>query len=174
MLTIIFSILISFFTVLFICPGLKRFLERLKITGVDQQKISKPKMATSAGILVLSGVLLGGFFFIGVNTFLTHSPINITYLLAAYCSIFIITFIGFLDDLNITRKPKSNKGMEDFRVGLKQWQKPLLTLPAAIPLMVVLVGTTVMDFPFLGVIDFGILYSLLLIPIGVVVVSNVT
>ena len=131
-------------------------------------------MATSSGILVLSGVLLGGFFFIGINTFLTHSSVNITYLLAAYCSIFIITFIGFLDDLNIARKPKSNKGVEDFRVGLKQWQKPLLTLPAAIPLMVVLVGTTVMDFPLLGVIDFGILYSLLLIPIGVVVVSNVT
>ena len=89
MITIILSVMISFFTVIFIGPGIKRFLERAKLVAVDQQKKTKPKMATSAGILVLAGVLLGGFFFIGINTFLVGSPINLTYLLAAYCSIFI-------------------------------------------------------------------------------------
>lgn len=174
MLTIILAILISFFTVFFLTPNMKKFLERARIVGVDQQKIKKPKLATSAGVLVTAGVLLGGFFFIGVNTFLIHSPINLTYLLAAYCSIIIITFIGFLDDLNISKTPKKDKGIEDFRIGLKQWQKPLLTLPAAIPLMSVMAGASVMDLPFLGAIDFGIIYPLLLIPIAVVVVSNVT
>lgn len=174
MLTIIFAAVISFFTVFFLTPGMKKFLERARIIGVDQQKTERPKIATSAGVLVITGVLLVGFFFIGVNTFLIHSSINLTYLLAAYCSIFIITFIGFLDDLNIAKKPKKDKGIEDFRIGLKQWQKPLLTLPAAIPLMAVMAGTSVMDLPFLGKIEFGIIYPLLLIPIAVVVVSNVT
>lgn len=174
MLTIIFAILISFFTVFSLIPSMKKFLERARIVGVDHQKIERPKLATSAGVLVISGVLLGGFFFIGVNTFLIHSPINLTYMLAAYCSIIIITFIGFLDDLNITKRPKKNKGIEDFRIGLKQWQKPLLTLPAAIPLMAIMAGTSVMNLPLLGAIDFGIIYPLLLIPIAVVVVSNVT
>lgn len=174
MLTTIFAALISFFTVFSLAPGMKKLLERTRITGTDQQKKEKPKMATSAGVLVMGGVLLGGFFFIGINTFLIQTPINLTYLLAAYCSILIITFIGFLDDLNISKIPKKNKGVEDLRIGLKQWQKPLLTLPAAIPLMAVMAGTSRMDFPLLGAIDFGIIYPLLLIPIAVVVVSNVT
>ncbi len=174
MLTIIFAILISFFTVFSLTPSMKKFLERARIVGVDQQKMGKPKLATSAGVLIITGVLLGGFFFIGINTFLIHTHVNLTYLLAAYCSIFIITFIGFLDDLNIARIPKKNKGIEDLRIGLKQWQKPLLTLPAAIPLMAVMAGTSVMDLPFIGIVDLGIIYPLLLIPIAVVVVSNVT
>lgn len=174
MLAIIFAALISFFTVFSLTPSMKKFLERLRIVGTDQQKRERPKLATSAGVLVLAGVLLGGFFFIGVNTFLLHTPMNLTYLLAAYCSIFIITFIGFLDDLNVSKKPRKNKGVEDYRIGLKQWQKPLLTLPAAIPLMVVLAGTSMMDLPLLGTVDFGIIYPLLLIPMAVVVVSNVT
>jgi UDP-N-acetylglucosamine--dolichyl-phosphate N-acetylglucosaminephosphotransferase len=50
----------------------------------------------------------------------------------------------------------------------------LLTLPAAIPLMAVMAGTSIMDLPFLGTIDLGIIYPLLLIPIAIVVVSNST
>lgn len=174
MLMIILTVMVSFFTVFFLAPSMKKFLEKVRIVGVDQQKKGRPKMATSAGVLVIIGVLLGGFLFIGINTFLTHTPINITYLLALYCSIFIITFVGFLDDLNISKIPKKNKGIEDPRIGLKQWQKPLLTLPAAIPLMVIMVGTSTMDLPFLGTINFGIIYPLVLIPIAIVVVSNVT
>lgn len=174
MLTIILASLISFFGVFFLAPTMKRFLEKLKIIGFDQQKSERPKMATSAGILVLTGVLLGGFFFMGINTFLIHEPINLTFIIAAYCSILIITFIGFLDDLKVSKTPKRIKGIEDFRVGLKQWQKPLLTLPAALPLMAVLAGTSTMDIPVLGTIDLGVFYPLILIPIIVVVVSNAT
>lgn len=174
MLTVIISSLISFFAVLFLAPSMKKFMEKVRITGFDQQKRERPKMATSAGVLLMAGSLLGGFFFVGINTFLMHMPIDITYLLAAYNSIIIITFIGFLDDLHVSKKPRKNKGVEDYRIGLKQWQKPLLTLPAAIPLMAVTAGTSVMNLPFLGDVDLGIVYPLLLIPIAVVVVSNVT
>lgn len=174
MLTLILAVMISFFTVFFLAPSVKKFLERADIAGVDQQKRTKPKMATSAGILIMVSVLLGGFFFIGANTFLIHDYVNLTYLLAAYCSIFMVAFIGFLDDLNVAKRPKKVKGVDDIRIGLKQWQKPLLTLPAAIPLMAIMAGTTTMSVPFLGAVDFGILYPLVLIPIAVVVVSNAT
>jgi UDP-N-acetylglucosamine--dolichyl-phosphate N-acetylglucosaminephosphotransferase len=119
-------------------------------------------------------VLLGGFFFIGANTFLIHEHVNLTYLLAAYCSIFMVAFIGFLDDLNVAKRPKKVKGVDDIRIGLKQWQKPLLTLPAAIPLMAIMAGTTTMSVPLFGAVDFGILYPLVLIPVAVVAVSNAT
>ncbi len=174
MLTLVFAALISFFTVAFLAPALKKFLERAGVVGVDQQKKEKPKMAASAGILVMTGVLLGGFFFIGIHTFLIHLAMNLTYILAAYCSIIIVTFIGFLDDLNVSKSPRRSKGLADIRIGLKQWQKPLLTLPAAIPLMAIMAGTNTMDLPFLGSVNFGVLYPLILIPFAVVTVSNAT
>jgi UDP-N-acetylglucosamine--dolichyl-phosphate N-acetylglucosaminephosphotransferase len=172
MLTIALASLVSFSVVLFLAEAVKKFLERVGVTGVDQQKREKPKMATSAGILVMASVMMGGFFFIGVNTFLAHAGVNLTYLLAAYCSIFTIAFIGFLDDMNVSKKPRRIKGLEDIRIGLRQWQKPLLTLPAAIPLMAVMAGTAAMDLPLLGRVDFGVIYPLVLIPLAVVVVSN--
>ena len=65
--TVLLVAAISFFTVYFVAPSMKRFLERIGIVGTDQQKVGKPKMATSAGMLVIMGIILGGFFFIGVN-----------------------------------------------------------------------------------------------------------
>jgi UDP-N-acetylglucosamine--dolichyl-phosphate N-acetylglucosaminephosphotransferase len=174
LITALVSILISFFTTLFITPGMKKFLFRIGIVAKDQQKPGRPLLPTSGGILVIAGVLMGGFFFMGVNTFVLHMNINLLYLLAAYCSILIITIIGFVDDINIRAIPVKNKGLEDYRIGLKQWQKPLLTLPAAIPLMVISAGVTHMNMPFLGNLEFGLVYPLILIPLAVVVVSNAT
>ncbi|MCH7769876.1 MAG: hypothetical protein IIA49_02470 [Bacteroidetes bacterium] len=79
--------------------------------------------------------------------------------------IIIITFIGFMDDLIITKS-------QDTSTGLRQWQKPLLTLVAAIPLMVINAGQSVTTIPLLGRVDIGLLYPLLIIPIGIVGASN--
>jgi UDP-N-acetylglucosamine--dolichyl-phosphate N-acetylglucosaminephosphotransferase len=171
---LVLTIIVSFFTVFFLTPNTKKFLERLEIIGTDQQKPGKPRFATSGGLLVISGLLLGGFFFIALNTFLIKTPIDLSYLLASYCSILIITTIGLLDDINIRPRMSRNKGLKDYRIGLKQWQKPLLTLPAAIPLMSIMAGTSQMSLPIIGVVDLGIIYPLILIPIAVVVVSNAT
>ncbi|NIO22482.1 MAG: hypothetical protein GTN38_00460 [Candidatus Aenigmarchaeota archaeon] len=168
------AMIVSFFTVFLLTPNTKKFLERLEIIGIDQQKPGKPRFATSGGLLVISGLLLGGFFFIAINSFLIKIPIDLSYLLASYCSILIITTIGLLDDINIRPRMGRNKGLKDHRIGLKQWQKPLLTLPAAIPLMSIMAGTSRMSLPFLGLVDLGVLYPLILIPVAVVVVSNAT
>ena len=50
--------------------------------------------------------------------------------------------------------------------------KPLFTLIAAIPLMVVNAGFTIMYLPFGFRVELGILFPLLIIPIGVVGASN--
>ena len=84
---------------------------------------------------------------------------------AAMISLLIITLIGFLDDLVIDKNKESS-------AGLRQWQKPILTLTAAIPLMAINAGTTEIALPLLGTIDIGIIYPLILIPIGVIGASN--
>jgi len=84
---------------------------------------------------------------------------------AAMVSLFIIVLVGLLDDLLI-------KNDKDASLGLRQWQKPLLTIFAAIPLMVVNAGTTNIALPFFGTMDLGLIYPLFLIPIGVVGAAN--
>ncbi|HDD45981.1 MAG TPA: hypothetical protein ENG42_00755 [Candidatus Aenigmarchaeota archaeon] len=172
--SILLSVALSFFTVLILGNKVKIFMERIGILGIDQQKPNKPRIATSAGLLVISGILLAGFSFIGLNTFLGANNLNLLSLLAAYNTILIITLAGFLDDINTRAVPKNDKGLKEYRVGLKQWQKVLLTAPAAIPLMAIRAGHTIMALPFIGSIDFGILYPLVLVPIAVVCVSNAT
>ncbi len=172
--TILVTIVISFLTVLFITPSVRRFLSGVGIVARDQQKSPRPLLPTSAGMLVLPGILLGGFFFMGIDSFVIPMDINISLLLATYCSILIITMIGFLDDINIRSKPGKDKGIRDFRMGLRQWQKPLLTLLAAIPLMAMRAGVSGMSLPFIGTVEFGVIYPLILVPLAVVVVSNAT
>lgn len=59
------------------------------------------------------------------------------------------------------------------RAGLGQLPKMLFVLPAAFPLIAVGAGSWQMALPFVGVINWGILYPLILLPLGLLFVSNV-
>lgn len=178
-----FIVMVSFFVIVFIAAFFtalafykptKKFLSRVGINAIDQQKRTKPLLPTSSGIMALIGILAGVFLSIGLESFYFHNPLNLTYLLAAAFSIFIITFIGFFDDLNVSRVLTKDKGLEDYRIGLKQWQKPLLVLPAAVPLMAVRAGVTEMSVPFIGIVNFWVFFPLLIVPLAVVFVTNAT
>ena len=170
---LILSMLVAFGVSFFISPYFMQFLRAGGVVGLDLHKKHRDKLPTSGGICVAFGVLAGLLFFIGASTFFDGTPEDITNLLAVISSILIIMFVGFLDDLNVKAKAIITKEGLDIRIGFPQWAKPLLTLPAAIPLMVVNAGETTMALPLIGVVNFGLLYPMLLIPIGVVGVSNV-
>ena len=161
---------VSFFIVLFLTPQFIRFAKRINLLAIDQNKKDKPKIATSGGLVLFTGIFSGLMVYIFFKTFfpeegaLVINKDSLTLLFAALTSIFIIMFVGFIDDL--LRKSKY-----EFP-GLRQWQKPLLTLVAAIPLMVVNAGTTLINLPFFGTVNFGLAYPLFLIPIMVVGASN--
>ncbi len=172
---LLLSAIISLLTTFLITPYCIRFLHAAGIVGLDLQKKDKPKLASSGGICVAFGILAGLLSYIGLQTFLRGSKLenDVIYLLAVTASVLIVMFVGLLDDLNVSGKKVRTKEGYDIRVGFPQWVKPLLTLPAAIPLMVINAGETTMVIPFLGEIHFGLLYPLLLIPIGMVGASNV-
>ena len=135
MLILLASILISFAVTFFITPLFRRFLYVAGIVGLDLHKKDKPKLASSGGICVAFGVLAGLLSYIGLQTFLYGSEGHLEQLLAVTSSVLIVMFVGLLDDLNVkSRKVKTKEGYT-MRVGFPQWLKPLLTLPAALPLM---------------------------------------
>ncbi len=165
--------MIGFLVVLSFVPWLIKYLRRIGLVVRDQNKEDKPLVPISGGLAVLAGVFAGLLLFIFVRTFfsgdkggLVPTDENLMLLFASMTSLLLITLVGFLDDLVIERKTKSHS------LGLKQWQKPLFTLVAAIPLMVVNAGFTIMYLPFGFKVELGILFPLLIIPIGVVGASN--
>lgn len=172
MMILIISMLIAFATTVAIIPYFIKFLRDAGIVGLDLHKPDKPKLPTSGGICVAFGVLFGLLFYIGINTFVYGTIDNLNYLLSVISSVLIIMFVGFLDDINVRSKAVITKEGLDIRVGFPQWVKPLLTLPAAIPLMAINVGVTVMAIPFFGNVDLGIAYPLVVIPLFVVGASN--
>jgi UDP-N-acetylglucosamine--dolichyl-phosphate N-acetylglucosaminephosphotransferase len=159
-------------------PRIIEFLRAAQIVAVDLNKKEKPKLPAGGGICVATGILAGVMFYVGFKTFspFLPSPNSQTesiQLLAVVSSIVIVTLSGLLDDLNVKTKAVQTKDGMNVKVGFPQWVKPLLTLPAAVPLMVIHARSTTLALPFVGQIDFGILYPLLIIPIGFVGASNV-
>ena len=173
MTALLISILIAFTVTFFATPILRRFLYVAGIVGLDLQKRDRPRLASSGGICVASGVLAGLLSYIGLQTFLYGSEGQLVQLLAVTSSVLIVMFVGLLDDLNVKSKEVKTKEGLDIRVGFPQWLKPLLTLPAAVPLMAISAGVTSMSIPLLGRQEFGIFYPLLLVPVGIVGTSNV-
>jgi len=174
---LIASVVISFLTTFLLTPRVIEFLRAAQIVAVDLNKKDKPKLPASGGICVGAGILAGILFFVGVQTFSptlssSGSQKSSIELLAVVSSILIVTLSGLLDDLNVKTKAVQTKDGVNVKIGFPQWVKPLLTLPAAIPLMVISAGKSTMVLPIIGVINFGILYPLLIIPIGFVGASN--
>ncbi len=169
------SIIIAFTATFLAIPYFMRFFNRIGIVGTDQQKKDKPIIPQAGGIPVFFGFLIGLLVFVGINTFLNGQSLTLLPIFAVLLSTAVISMVGFFDDLNVrTQKVAISSDAIDFRVGLKQWQKPLLTLAASIPLIAINAGTSSAILPLIGVVNFGILYPLLLIPIAVVCVSNAT
>lgn len=130
------------------------------LTGKDMNKPNKPPVAEMGGVAVMGGILAGLLYYITLNTFYFNQKLYNIDLFAAFSTILIVSFIGFIDDIL------------GWKIGIKQWQKPLLTLPAALPMMVINAGHATISLPFIGDLNLGILYPLVLVPVGIVGASN--
>ncbi len=138
----------------FLIPRLKRF----GITGRDVNKPDRPEVAEMGGISIVAGFTGGILLAICFNTFLGFQ-FDLIKLLAALITIHSVAFIGVVDDL----------------IDIPQKYKAFLPLFAAIPLVAVkATGKTTLLIPLIGVVNFGVFYILVLIPVGVAVASNLT
>ncbi len=144
------------------------FIKRMHIQKIewgDFNKKGKPLVAGMGGVVVL----LGFVFSIMVGLFL-HSYFHLFFaldllaLLAALLTIILVGLIGIIDDIIGWTK------------GMRQYQHALFPIFAALPIMVLpqTIGNTGMVLPYFGLVNFGILYSLIVVPIAVTGASNAT
>lgn len=168
------TLIVSLFSVLLTMPNLIETLRTRKILGTDMNKFSKPEIPEMGGIGVMIGVSFGVVAAIASSTYLKVFSLDLTLLLAAFATVFLVGFLGIIDDLLGWRK------------GLSHWQHALLPLFAALPLMAVKINNPPLQLPilgalpeqfflpFLGAVSFGTVYSLLIVPAGVTGASNAT
>ncbi|MDO8625561.1 MAG: hypothetical protein Q7R47_05740, partial [Candidatus Diapherotrites archaeon] len=150
----------SFAVVWYTTPKIIERMEKNGFVSPDMNKPGKPKVAEMGGTAILFGFAAALVLAIFSHSFLGGIGLNLTLLLAGFSTILLIAFIGIFDDIIGWKK------------GIRQYQHALFPLFAALPLMAVKAGTTMISVPVLGPVDFGIAYALVLIPLGVTGAAN--
>lgn len=143
------------------------------IVAEDRNKEKVVRLAGSGGLAVSLGVVIGILSYTFGGSFGLFVPVlSIAQLLAVALSVILISLVGFLDDINVRERRVKSTDIMDIRQGLRQWQKPLLTLIGALPIIAVNAGVSTVMLPFLGSVSLGLLYPLIIIPLAIVFVSN--
>jgi len=153
----IFCFFISFLLTFLILPPLIKALKKAGFLAQDMNKPGKVLVPEMGGIALVFGIGLTLIILIAFKFFLNYdSQISTEKILAALLVLVSIGFIGLIDDLLV----------------LSQKTKVILALFAGLPLGVLKMGVSQMHLPFLGQVDFGIFYPLILVPIGISGAAN--
>ena len=145
---LILPILGGFFISLFSLPFWIKRAKRANLVGRDIHKLDKREVAEAGGISVLIGFVLGVLSYIAIRTFILNYTETTIEIFALLCTILIVGFIGFIDDV------------VGWKIGLGKKTRILLLIFAAVPLMVINAGQSMM----IGV-ELGLFYPLLFIPL---------
>ena len=164
--------LIVFIGTIIAARFLARYLYSAGIIAEDRNKKTVRKIAGSGGLAVAFGIILGILAYTSGGTFVFVPVLSLSSLLAVALSIMLIAMVGFIDDINVQREKVQSTDMMDIRQGLKQWQKPLFTLIGALPLVAISAGVSVINLPFVGQVNFGLVYPLVILPLAVIFASN--
>lgn len=120
-------------------------------------KPGRPEVPEMGGLGIVTGFIIGVLLAIALETFLSDRyDVDSVILLAVLATVLITALIGILDDL----------------FEMSQGVKALLPLLAALPLMAVYSGPTYITIPLLGRMEFGVLYALIVLPIGITGAAN--
>jgi len=154
----IFLLSLVSFSICFVgFPVLISRFKRARIVGKNMNNNVHEKIPEMGGIMIIIGFLTGIIFVLALRKFFgLFISINIEVILSSYATILSVAIIGMIDDL----------------ISIRQAIKAFIPMLAALPLMVTDLGHTTIYFPLFSKIDFGIYYSLILIPVGITVAAN--
>jgi len=124
----------------------------------NMNKYDHPRnVAASGGIIIVMSFVLSVLSYIAIKTFILHENGGIdVYIFSLLSVILILAITGLTDDLLGWKHG-----------GLSKRFRIFLAIAASIPLVVINAGEQAVNIPFLGYIDFGIIYPLIIIPIGI-------
>jgi UDP-N-acetylglucosamine--dolichyl-phosphate N-acetylglucosaminephosphotransferase len=159
-LFVFIAYVISFGMTFFLIPKWIRYARKIGLVGRDMHKIGDVLIPEAGGLIVVTSIVFSLSFLAAVHIFYYQDQWTMMHIIGVIGSLLCVAMIGVMDDFR------------GWKIGLKQWQKPLLTLPAALPFLLVNFSRVAVDIPFIGVVEVGVLYPLVFIPIAVVGASN--
>ncbi|MEM4947285.1 MAG: glycosyl transferase family 4, partial [Thermosphaera sp.] len=132
---------------------------RLGFKGKDMNKYDRPEVSEAGGIWVVLSASIGILGYITIESVLDRDAGIIQYL--SMTQVLLLSgILGFIDDLLGWKK------------GISPLARVLFTFPIALPLMAVKAGFSTIEIPVIGVADLGLIYPLLIVPLGIVGASN--
>ncbi|MCH4814268.1 MAG: UDP-N-acetylglucosamine--dolichyl-phosphate N-acetylglucosaminephosphotransferase [Saccharolobus sp.] len=147
---ILLSIFISFFISYITTVWVIRQAKKSGLVGKDVNKPDKPEIPLMGGISIIAGFIAGSF------SLLLTDVRSERVIPSVILSSLLIAFLGLLDDI----------------FNLRQSVRAFLPIFASVPLIVYSVGHSVISIPFLGPVNFGILYYVIIIPFALTIASN--
>ncbi|MGY5880120.1 MAG: hypothetical protein RTV31_07715 [Candidatus Thorarchaeota archaeon] len=148
MLEILIAVIVSFIVVVLFMPNAIKMLKEKGITGIDVHKPDRPEIPKGGGFVLLFAMVFALLVVVGLTTFQSLS-VEMVGLFAALVSILLASMIGLLDD----------------QLDFSNRAKVILPMVATIPMIAVSVGTPTMNIPFIGTVNFGIAYALIIVPL---------
>jgi UDP-N-acetylglucosamine--dolichyl-phosphate N-acetylglucosaminephosphotransferase len=149
--------IVSFIASFVIFPVIIPRLKKAGIVGKNMNSEKKEEIAEMGGLVIAAGFGVGIIFAIFLRTFFDlFLSVSLTSILAVLSTVLIVVIIGVFDDL----------------ISIRQWIKAIIPAFAALPLMALKEGYSMMRIPFVGLIDFSIFYSLVLVPLGITGAAN--
>lgn len=172
-LLLIIPLAVSFIVTFLIVPIWVKRARLIGLVGRDINKYDKPEVAEVGGIAVIAGFVLGVLSYIAIETFTFDVAMNLTSIFALLSVILILAFVAMVDSLLATKvKLGDNPDMLGWRAGLRKKYRLLLCFFAAVPLIAINAGVSEVSIPLLGEVQLGLLYPLVLIPLGVLATST--
>ncbi|MBU2576873.1 MAG: glycosyl transferase family 4 [Nanoarchaeota archaeon] len=154
---LLISIFVSFLLTVLVLPKWIQKCKKIGLVWEDMNKFGHPKnVASSGGVMVVLAFVLGVLSYIALKTFVFGGTVRALEIFALLSVILILGIVGLTDDL---------LGWKHQGLSIKM--RLLLAFMASIPLVVINAGTQTVAVPFIGMINFGIVYPLVLIPLGI-------
>ncbi len=151
------ALLVSFVVAFIALPVMIPRLGRVGLVGQDMQKPGRPRIPEMGGLALVTGFGAALLVAIALKTFFHLLPrVDLVGLLAVLATVLLIALVGILDDL----------------IAVRQIVKAVTPLFAALPLVAIRSGYTVLNLPFVGYVNFGLLYPLVFVPLGVTGAAN--
>lgn len=147
---LLIPLLLGLFVAFFSLPFWIKRARKVGLVGRDMNKI-RGDAAEGGGIAVILGFIIGILAYIGIKTFYFKVNDVLVQIFALLSVVLIISFVGIIDDIL------------GWKMGLSKITRLLLLAIASFPLIVINAG----ESEIMGV-NLGLIFPLILIPIGVV------
>ena len=133
---------------------------RAGLAGRDMNKTGEILVAEAGGVWVVFSTIIGLLALESYYAYTGRGLIGFDAIASLALVMALAGFIGFLDD------------SLGWKRGLPVWQRLAFVALAAAPLSLLKHGVSRVELPLIGVVDFGILYPAVIVPVGVVGAAN--